>query len=300
MGTKLPFLPVTGRREFELFNRLVMTAPSPINFDDLAVTWCQHVDAVDIFPKLPVYLRTYHATWQKNQLVKDSVHRNSAGLQALKAINTSTSRQMNINHTMSVTSPTTQEPIIKPVTFTPSPVGTLTSTTILSSTPIPHLETSAISAQDTDILSQQSTSPTSLGPLWQKIHDRMMIPSAPTGTLSANLAPSVVGGTFVPTTHEIEFDSAVKRKKGERGQDTKVRSPRTCYTCSSQHCKGVTKRAYCPQYNNNNNNNNNNSSNSTCITTSVNGEGEDNEDREYENDAGKKKKRKKKHSMSSK
>ena len=31
------------------------------------------VDGVDVFPKLPVYLRTYYATWTRNQAAKNAV-----------------------------------------------------------------------------------------------------------------------------------------------------------------------------------------------------------------------------------
>ena len=57
MNTKLPLLPVVGKEENRLFERLVLAAPQgPINFEQMAIEWCKKVDGVDIFPKLPVYL----------------------------------------------------------------------------------------------------------------------------------------------------------------------------------------------------------------------------------------------------
>ena len=31
----------------------------------MAIKWCKEVDAVNIFPKLPVYLRTHYSKWQR-------------------------------------------------------------------------------------------------------------------------------------------------------------------------------------------------------------------------------------------
>jgi hypothetical protein len=65
MNTKLPLLPVVGKEQNQLFEKLVLTAPQgPINFEQMAIEWCKEVDAVNIFPKLPVYLRTHYSKWQ--------------------------------------------------------------------------------------------------------------------------------------------------------------------------------------------------------------------------------------------
>ena len=62
MNTKLPLLPVVGKEENQLFDRLVLTAPQgPLNFKQMAMKWCNKVDAANIFPKLPVYLRTHYS-----------------------------------------------------------------------------------------------------------------------------------------------------------------------------------------------------------------------------------------------
>ena len=39
----------------------------------MALDWVKKVDGVDVFPKLPVYLRTYYATWTRNQAAKNAV-----------------------------------------------------------------------------------------------------------------------------------------------------------------------------------------------------------------------------------
>jgi len=88
MGTKLPLLPVAGKEECQLFERLVVTAPQePINFEQMAIEWCKEVDAVNIFPKLPVYLRTHYSKWQQNQRVCDAVAKAAPGEARLRELN---------------------------------------------------------------------------------------------------------------------------------------------------------------------------------------------------------------------
>ena len=43
------------------------------DFDELALIWCDHVDGINIFPKLPVYLKTYQDTFIHNQDVRLAV-----------------------------------------------------------------------------------------------------------------------------------------------------------------------------------------------------------------------------------
>jgi hypothetical protein len=88
MGTKLPLLPVVEKEECQLFERLVVTAPQgPINFEQMAIEWCKEVDAVNIFPKLPVYLHTHYSKWQWNQRVRDAVSKAAAGEARLRELN---------------------------------------------------------------------------------------------------------------------------------------------------------------------------------------------------------------------
>jgi len=53
----------------------------------MAIEWCKKVDAVNIFPKLPVYLRTHYSKWQRNQRVRDAVDRAALGEARLREIN---------------------------------------------------------------------------------------------------------------------------------------------------------------------------------------------------------------------
>ena len=90
MKTKLPLLPVHGVAECRLFQSLITNHSISLDFDAMAFEWCKHVDGVNIFPKLPVYLRTYHTKWQKNQRVRDAVECAKAGKAVLEVLNTQT------------------------------------------------------------------------------------------------------------------------------------------------------------------------------------------------------------------
>ena len=80
MGTPLPLLPVHGKKEKQLFSELCLQQlrgkpNKTIDFDALAISWCQHADGINIFPKLPVYLRQHHTAWERGQRIKDAVRK---------------------------------------------------------------------------------------------------------------------------------------------------------------------------------------------------------------------------------
>ena len=88
MGTKLPLLPVVGAEECQLFSKLVLEMRDRASdMEAMSIEWCKHVNGVTVFPKLPVYLRTYHAKWQKHQRVRDAVRAAAQGAQKLKELN---------------------------------------------------------------------------------------------------------------------------------------------------------------------------------------------------------------------
>jgi hypothetical protein len=119
MGTKLTLLPVVGKEECQLFERLVVTAPQgPINFEQMAIEWCKEVDAVNNFPKLPVYLRTHYRKWQRNQRVRDAVAKAAPG----------EARLCELNAALGFKPPTTTKAVMLPVVLPPNmqqPPGTL-------------------------------------------------------------------------------------------------------------------------------------------------------------------------------
>jgi hypothetical protein len=55
----------------------------------VSVYVCVYTGA-DIFPKLPVYLRTHHTTWLRNQRVQDAVAKTANGEDKLKRLNVAT------------------------------------------------------------------------------------------------------------------------------------------------------------------------------------------------------------------
>ena len=54
---------------------------------EMAIRWCNHVNGTTIFPKLPVYLRSYHKIWERNWRVKDATNNAKNGLAKLDELN---------------------------------------------------------------------------------------------------------------------------------------------------------------------------------------------------------------------
>jgi len=64
------------------------------DWDKMAVDWCQQVDGATIFPKLPVYLRTHHTAWVRNQRVKEAVRKAAPGEAVLARLNEKTRQEL--------------------------------------------------------------------------------------------------------------------------------------------------------------------------------------------------------------
>ena len=88
MQTKLPIFPVYGKAEKVAFSLLACKHQSStsdvIDFEQMAIEWCAKVDGVEIFPKLPVYLRKYHTAWQRSQRIKDALAEQEETLSSLR------------------------------------------------------------------------------------------------------------------------------------------------------------------------------------------------------------------------
>ena len=86
MGTKLPLLPFTTAEETKLFTDF---ASQNKHQDDrwLALEWCNSVDGVNIFPKLPVHIRVYRKKWEKNRRVANCVRSAKAKSIKLRELN---------------------------------------------------------------------------------------------------------------------------------------------------------------------------------------------------------------------
>ena len=68
MGTKLPFLPVIAIEEKKLFTMLCTT--HGMNVSTIMSAWNNHINGINIFPKLEVYLRMYLNKWNKNKKIE--------------------------------------------------------------------------------------------------------------------------------------------------------------------------------------------------------------------------------------
>ena len=93
MGTPAPLLPVHGEEECKLFDSMVRKTPG-LDYDAMALEWCGKVDGVNIFPKLPAYLRTHHTAWQRNERARKAVERAAPGEAELARINAETLQQL--------------------------------------------------------------------------------------------------------------------------------------------------------------------------------------------------------------
>lgn len=89
MGSKLPFLPITGEEERKTYAKFVTETDASILKDDdaAAVAWCKYVDGVHTFPKLPSHLRTHQEEWKRNQRVKECEERNASKKAKLDELN---------------------------------------------------------------------------------------------------------------------------------------------------------------------------------------------------------------------
>ena len=88
------FLPVHGESEMKLFTQLIASNTSTkLDFEQMALDWVHKVDGVDVFPKLPVYLRTYYATWTRNQAAKNAMEQAKPAATLLQQVIEKTRKQ---------------------------------------------------------------------------------------------------------------------------------------------------------------------------------------------------------------
>ena len=66
----LPFLPFDTEEERKQFARCVLDPAFPVTDGDAAIKWCDYVEGKNIFPKLPVHLRTNRKAFEKNERVR--------------------------------------------------------------------------------------------------------------------------------------------------------------------------------------------------------------------------------------
>jgi len=77
LGTKLPLLPVVGKAEKALFNRLVVQCGG--DFEKMTLAWSDNVNGTTIFPKIAAQLRIHKKKWGKAEAVKKLLAQSAAG-----------------------------------------------------------------------------------------------------------------------------------------------------------------------------------------------------------------------------
>jgi hypothetical protein len=88
MGAPLPFLPFSTKEENMLFADCALRNDFPMsNPEAAAIKWCQYVDGVSIFPKLPAHIRIHKESFERNQRVKSCVERARSGQEKLDELN---------------------------------------------------------------------------------------------------------------------------------------------------------------------------------------------------------------------
>ena len=111
--------------------RLVRDAVGPLNFEAMAIEWCKHVDGVDVWPKLPVYLRVHHASWEQNNRVRAAVREAASGEIAEEEIFAATQKDMEVAYPATepvepapgtVPAPAESAPAAPEATSVPAPV----------------------------------------------------------------------------------------------------------------------------------------------------------------------------------
>ena len=232
MGTTLPLLPVHGKAEYQLFARLSLRQPpGPLNFEAMAVEWCTYVDGITIFPKLPVYLRTYRTTWERNGRVRDAITRVARGTTALRALNSATLVAATTGAT-AATAPTTA-----------------TDTAMAAAASIAETSTAAVAtaavADDfvtADAADGRTPVAVTAAATAALLFPPVLLPPTMPRALEAMMR-SVGVGEFV-MVGGVAFGGAppplvppVPRKHGQRGNDSKgvnTRPPRRCIKCISQ------------------------------------------------------------------
>ena len=232
MGTPAPLLPLHGEAENKLFSRLVRTTRSDLDMDKMAIEWCKYVDGVEIFPKLPAYLRKHLAVYQKNQRNRQSTQSALAGEVVLAQINAAT-----LSSLLASTGNPASPLIIRPASIT-SVLPMVDNNNSSIDVPAPHVA-HEVSINQLPIVSVSQ-------------HPPLMSAIFPV----ENDSPVIVGGMHtggINSLLQLQSQPPPIRLNGQRGRDSKKREPRTCQVCISQKsrlalaqtCKGRSATGTC-------------------------------------------------------
>ena len=257
MGTVAPFLPVHGEKENKLFDKLIRSKRIDLDMDQMALDWCDYVDGIEVFPKLPVYLRTHYANWLRNVNVREAVKVAAKGKAFLKQINEDTSRTL----FPSLPAATVPAAIVTAATMT---VATMTAATMpvaastflnasdVTITAAPLFATGLTAAIDVSVpqlnitTTRRTVSVAQHPPISEAVHPKQY---------DSHL---FVGGSmqFISTDEhaaEALFASDARRKPGQRTGDKKKRQIKKCKSCLSagrpiataESCRGRSAGGVC-------------------------------------------------------
>ena len=217
MNTKLPLLPVHGQEEFKAFRNLILQPDvDALDFETMAVKWCEIVDGIHIFPKLPVHLRKYHTEYLRNNRIKDVVRSVACGEAKLQEINDATQKEFMESHSsisapiISLPSGVALQPAVQDHQISMPSLGALTTETVVRSNIQPTLE----KQRNLFIVKQHL-------PLLQ------VVPS------SANRSLTCTGGTIIGGAPPPEFSDSRKRRR------------RCCQVCKELNCAGAGGQKFC-------------------------------------------------------
>ena len=195
MGVQLPFLPVLAKEEKLLFVDFILNSTGGFDADAMALLWCEYVDGVTIFPKLPVYLREYHGIYLKNGRVKDAVKAMKSDVELLDALN--------------------KELVPPDLANDDEEVGAMEG-----------IDTEDDIAAATGDGEQLPVASTLTG--WPEVPLPSVMPRPEGMALRpAGIGPPTVGGTVIG----IMVEAPTYRISGHRGKDSKRRAKRKCRRC---------------------------------------------------------------------
>ena len=208
--------------------------------------WIDHIDGVDIFPKLAVYLRTHFADWQRKQGVQAAIREAASGIEALKKLNRETGTCITLMHVLCtyISGPTAPIPAQchhSPLQQSPLPDQPRQDAASTSSAPPTVTGQSAthVPGRRTQQCSSVAAS-AAIAELLQfrppQMHPPMpQPPILPTPPLPVIVDRSTIGGA------EVCRDTS-KRKNGDRGADQQKRKARRCGICLRNRYCGCTRK----------------------------------------------------------
>ena len=259
MGTKFPVLPVHGKDENQLFERLsLQRAGETFCSEKMALDWCDHVDGITVFPKHPAYLRVYMTTWLRNRNVRSAAQAALSGEEALAELNKKTAEAF-IQQAAPAAVPALSAAMVASAAAISAcnnlarvqqEVARASGLGSGAAGPNTAAATAALDAASAVMKATNTASAAAFAAAQETQglvvrHSHMPVAShiAPHG---ASQEPVVVGGVMIGGGGGWLPGAEVPRKKqGQRGPDSKPRKRRVCAKCNDINCKGRAPQGQC-------------------------------------------------------